>query len=513
MIKKWLPGLIGLSSLALLGRIAGFIREILMASKFGANSTTDAYLTTLILFDLSIAANTAIISATLSYLSRPNQLGKSYEKSLTKISVYAALAGILISFISFPFVDWILPHLLGTKYPAINVFGNSVKLLMILFSAVISCGILSAVLQLKGKLSIPGGLTIFLNGFSILSLVFLSGKLEIISIPAGLLIGTILFYVFQFVLTSKNSTPDYPEASIEILPWIISIALVFGNLLLPSVVTLFERYFAFGMSEGTYSHYSYAIKLGLLPLTIFGYAISTSLLPIQTKFIRENNSDEFDRITIYAFLIGLISAAILVTIIFIFAQPIVKILYEHGKFISIDTIATASVLRIYSLGLFPFLINPILANVFYSFNRTKRLILIGSITAGLNLLLIMISMHFIPGSIAFAVAAVLAGWINMIVSIIYINRKIKNLINTKLGSSGIMIVVITFFYSITGYIVFNYFLSENSISLLRPAEIIPKTILGTLFTIIVTITTLGIIVKKNYPELFLFIKKLGSNRK
>ncbi len=510
MIKKWLPGLIGLSSLALLGRIAGFIREILMASKFGANSSTDAYLTTLILFDLSIAANTAIISATLSYLSQPGRSGKSYEKSLKKISVYVIFAGVTISFISFPFVDWILPHLLGTKYLAINVFGNSVKLLLILFSIVIPCGILSAVLQLKGKISIPGGLTIFLNGFSIIGLIFLSTELGIISIPAGLLIGTILFYIFQFVLSSKNYEKGNQETSLEIFPWIISISLVFINLLLPSIVTLFERYFAFGMIEGTYSHYSYAIKLGLLPLTIFGYAISTSLLPIQTKFIRENNSDEFDRITNYAFLIALISASVLITIIFTFAQPIVKILYEHGKFLPADTSATASVLRIYSLGLFPFLINPILANVFYSFGKTKFLILIGSITTALNILLIILSMQIIAGSIAFATAAVLAGWIYMLVSVIYINAKVKKIFNRKFILSGIIIIPVTLLISFVCYFIFNYLFNEASIYHLKPSEIIIRTLSGILITLIVIIFALGIVVKNIFPELISLIKKVGS---
>jgi putative peptidoglycan lipid II flippase len=508
MLKKWLPGLLGLGGLALLGRVAGFLREVLMASKFGATSVTDAYLTTLILFDLAIAANISIISGTLSYLSGSDNQGKSYSKSLLKLSWISLFVGLAFAFLLFPVVDLIIPYMFDYKQYATQIIISSTKILLVLISFVISCGILSVNIQLKGKLSVPGGLTIFVNGFSILSMFFLSGKFGIISIPIGLIAGIILFFVFQYRLASVKEEYSIHKTDINYIPWLLSTLLVFANLSLPNITSMFERYFALGMIEGTFSHYSYAIKLGLLPLTIFGYAVSTSLLPIQTRYLQENDEESFKKITSYGLLISIVAAGLLISVIFILANPIVKIIYEHGNFTFNDTISTATTLRVYSLGLFPFMISPVLANVFYAKKQTRLLVIIGIISILINVFLLILFTRIIPGSTSLAMAAVISGWINLFLGITILSIKKEFFLNQTNLLTYALILFITIIICLAAYGIFNSILSSNDlIALSKKTTILLFAVISLLISTCYLIFT-WLAIQKGSPEVFLIIKKL-----
>src|ERR1035437_8780570 len=115
MIKKWLPGLIGLSIFALLGRLLGFLREILMASKFGANDITDAYLTTLLLFDIAMAANASIIAGTLSFSSEVKDL-KHFSKTLFLLGLKVFIIISILALLYYPFAAKLIP-LVFSKSP------------------------------------------------------------------------------------------------------------------------------------------------------------------------------------------------------------------------------------------------------------------------------------------------------------------------------------------------------------------------------------------------------------
>jgi len=93
----------------------------------------------------------------------------------------------------------------------------------------------------------------------------------------------------------------------------------------------------------------------------------------QKEFIQEQNYSGFNKSIAYGLIISLFSSGLLVIIFYVFAEPIVKIIFEHGIFSSHDSNTTASTLRIYSLGSFPFLILPIITNVYYSLRMTLNL--------------------------------------------------------------------------------------------------------------------------------------------
>ena len=153
MLKKWLPSLIGLSALALVGRLLGFTREILMASKFGATEITDAYLTTLLLFDIAIAANSSILSGTLSYSTEIKDL-KSFSKSLFNTGIKAFITVFVLAIIFYPLAGWLVPLIFSKSSAAVQIVIETSRLLIILAAFLVAAGVFSALLQLKGDITI-----------------------------------------------------------------------------------------------------------------------------------------------------------------------------------------------------------------------------------------------------------------------------------------------------------------------------------------------------------------------
>jgi len=424
MLKKWLPGFIGLSALALFGRLLGLIREVLMASKFGANEITDAYLTTLLLFDIAIAANSSILSGTLSYSTRVKNL-VDFSKLLLKVGLKVFGIILLIALAFYPFADKLIPLIFSKSAATTQIIIDASRLLLFLTAFLVASGVFSALLQMKGKITNPGRLVIFLNVTSIIFLIFFSKYLGIISLPLGLFLGGVLFFIYQILLiqkTEKEISENFVRGKFNILGWSAVILLVFGNSLLPSISGLIERYFAYSFAEGTFSHYQYAIKIILLPLTIISFAISTSLLPIQTKFINEENEKEFLNATNNGILFSVATSSFFVLLFYTLSEPIIQLIYQHGHFTLHDSAETSRALRIMSVGLIPFLLNPVLANIFYSLRTVKILIAINLFFIVIQTAILFFLSKIFTGIETLTLTWAIIGWVNNCALIFYLER-------------------------------------------------------------------------------------------
>lgn len=433
MLKKWLPSLIGLSLLAMTGRLLGFIREILMAAKFGATETTDAYLTSLIIFDIAVAANTAVIAGTLSHFGgnlHGSNLHRLYKLGLKIFGIFFAASLIL-----FPAFNFIVPLIFERSGEVQSIIVYSLQLLLLLSAFLIVSGIFSALLQANGNVTNPGRLIIFLNVSSVASLLAFGGVFGILSIPSGLLAGGVLFFVYQIFLikklTDENKTEHIEENNTPIFPWLISILLIFGNLLMPSVSGLIERYFAYSSTEGTFSHYLYSQKIMMLPLTILSYAISFSLLPFQTKLAAEKKMDEFFSVTNNGIFVSILTSCLFVIIFYTLSDNIVQIIYEHGKFQTSDSIETSYALQIISLGMIPFLITPVTANIFYSLKRINVLILINLFFTVVLFFTLTFFVANYSGIEALSISWVIVTWLNTITQFVYLFAKGKILFDKE----------------------------------------------------------------------------------
>ncbi|MBI1937984.1 MAG: hypothetical protein HYS25_07645 [Ignavibacteriales bacterium] len=506
MLKKWLPSLIGLSLFAMTGRLLGFVREILMAAKFGATETTDAYLTSLIIFDIAVAANTSVIAGTLSHLGgnlHGSNLHRLYKSGLKIFGIFFAASLIL-----FPAFNFSIPLIFERSGEVQSIIVYSLQLFLFLSVFLIVSGIFSALLQANGNVTNPGRLIIFLNVFSVASLLAFGGVFGILSIPAGLLAGGLLFFIYQIFLikklTNENKTEQIEAAGYSMLPWLVSILLIFGNLLMPSVSGLVERYFAYSFTEGTFSHYLYSQKIMMLPLTILSYAISFSLLPFQTKLAAEKNMKEFFRVTNNGIIISILTSCLFALIFFALSGEIVRIIYEHGSFHAHDRVETSYALQIISLGMIPFLITPVTANIFYSFKRIKVLILINLFFVVLQFFTLTFFAKNYSGIEALTFSWVTVTWLNTITQFVYLFVKRKILFEKEdvYRIAGVLLLTLLL-------IIFteNVFSGEQNIDTALPEVLLSFVLKAGTLTIIFS-SFVSALFFKRIKNIFSSIKKL-----
>jgi len=70
------------------------------------------------------------------------------------------------------------------------------------------------------------------------------------------------------------------------------------------------------------------------------------------------------------------------------AEPIIRLIFEHGAFTATDTRATAQALSLYAVGLFAYSSNKVLVPAFYALDKTRYPVIASFIAIGTNLILI-----------------------------------------------------------------------------------------------------------------------------
>jgi putative peptidoglycan lipid II flippase len=69
------------------------------------------------------------------------------------------------------------------------------------------------------------------------------------------------------------------------------------------------------------------------------------------------------------------------------AEPIVSVLFQHGRFTPYEAVQTAAALRFYAIGLCGYAALKVLVNAFYAIDRRKTPMMVSFGAVGLNLLL------------------------------------------------------------------------------------------------------------------------------
>ncbi|MGH8023535.1 MAG: murein biosynthesis integral membrane protein MurJ [Limisphaerales bacterium] len=172
---------------------------------------------------------------------------------------------------------------------------------------------------------------------------------------------------------------------IRMVPGTIGLAAFQINVALVQLIGFF-------VATGVVSSFNGAVRLMELPQGIFGISLATYLLPALSGLAAEKKYPEF-RATLRHGLstlvfMNLISSVLLVVL----AEPIVRLLYEHGKFTETSTLRVAGALEYLAPGLVMFSTVNILARAFYALGdtRTPMKISIACLTLNLAIAIILL---------------------------------------------------------------------------------------------------------------------------
>jgi len=366
------------SSMTMISRILGFIRDMLFARIFGINAGTDAFFVAFKIpnFMRRLFAEGAFSQAFVPVLSDYKEQGSRQALKLFIDRTAGTLALILllvtiIGVIAAPIlITLFAPGFIGEgkQYDlAVQMLRITFPYLFFISSVAFAGGILNS----HGKFAVPAFTPVFLNLCMIATAIWLSPRMEdpIVALAWGVFAAGIVQLLFQFpALYQLGLLPKlklgFKDPGVKrilklMLPAIFGVSVTQINLLLDTLIASF-------LAAGSVSWLYYSDRLVEFPLGIFGIALASVILPSLSRNHAADDPVEFSRSLDWALrlvlLIGLPASAGLL----ILAEPMLSTLFQYEEFSVNDVQSAGKSLMAYSLGLLGFILVKILVPGFTS---------------------------------------------------------------------------------------------------------------------------------------------------
>jgi putative peptidoglycan lipid II flippase len=252
-------------------------------------------------------------------------------------------------------------------------------------------------LNAKNVFGVPAMASSFFNLGSIISGVLLGywldpnfGPRALLGSAIGTLIGGSLQFAVQLPALKRIGYVFHPD-----FQWRDKGVRAILRLMGPSVVAasttqvnvLVNSVFASKLGDGPTFWLSAAFRLMQMPLGIFGVALGTVALPLLARMAATGNMvsfrSELSRGMRLAFLMTIPSTIGLMML----AEPIMSVIYQHGRFDARQAGEAAGALRFYAIGLSGYAALKVLVNAFYALDRRKTPMFVSFSAVALNLLL------------------------------------------------------------------------------------------------------------------------------
>jgi len=385
-------------------RVLGLIREQVFAGMFGAGYAIDAFVVAFripnLLRDLFAegALSAAFVTVFPDYST--NRGTEATWRLAGNVLVFFAL---VISALTLAGLYWTEPivNLLAPDFS--RVAGKTeltVQLTRIMFPFLLFvslAAVVMGILNTKGRFFVPAMSSTFFNLGSIvggLSLAWLFprfGQPAIAGMAWGTLIGGALQLLmqlptlrrvgFQLRLNCNPLDPGLRRILLLMLPATIGMSATQINIFI-------NTNFAASCVEGSVSWLNYAFRLVQLPIGVFGVALSIAVMPVLAKQAAEKDlaslKQTFTSSLVLVFALAVPASAGLMFL----AEPIIRVIFEHGAFTATDTVQTAAALTFYAYGLFAYAAIKVTVPVFYAIGNTKYPVIGSFLGVAVNILII-----------------------------------------------------------------------------------------------------------------------------
>jgi len=436
----------GIVSLAVMGsRLLGLVREQVFAALFGVGMHSDAFIAAFRIPNLlrDLFAEGALSAAFVSTFS--HRIVTEGERAAWRLA-NLVFNGLLLVLTGVTLLGILLaPQIVGLiarGFEAIpGKMALTIEMTRLMFPFIIlvaMAAVAMGILNSKDRFGIPASASTFFNLGSILGGVGLAylldpsfGSRAIIGWAIGTLIGGALQFVIQVPSLYRVGFRYEPIVSFrdegvrQILrlmgPAVIGAAAVQVNVF---VNTNFASY----LGDGPVSWLNYAFRLMQFPIGVFGVAIGMATLPAVSRAAARGDLAEFRR-TLAASL-GLVFFLCVPSAcgLAVLGEPIIRVIYERGRFTPFDTEQTAAALAFYAIGLAGYAAIKVLAPAFYALNDARTPMRISLISIATNYTFnALLVRHLGFGHRGLALSTSLVALFNFVALFVLMRRKIGRL--------------------------------------------------------------------------------------
>lgn len=458
-----------LSSMTLLSRITGYLRDAVIAAFLGASLYSDAFFVAFRIPNMfrrlfgEGALTPAVVPVVTELIKKDKKEKEEGIKSI--IGVYVFVVGLItiLGIISSPFLVKLMAYGFLKNH---HIYELTVNLTMLMFPYLFFISIVAiymGILNASHHFFAPSFSPVLLNISMIFSLL-IAGKylgLPVYALSFGVLVGGLFQLCFQIPYLKKNHLPYLPIFSFKtkavkdvfylLIPSVFGLAITQINIFVDTIVASF-------LKPGTVSYLYYADRLLELPIGIFTVSFASALLPAVSSKANEDDKDgvvnDFNK-TLKNCLFFIFPAMIFLIVL---GRPSLSILFKRKAFDSVAEWGTYKALLGYTLGLPFFTFNRLITPLFYAYKKTKESVRAGFFAMLVNVVMDIALMSF--GEFGLSLATSLSAIVNALLLFHFYRKKLfslkfsKNLPNlTKMFLSAVFAGLLTFF--ITQFISFD----------------------------------------------------------
>ncbi|MBN1858492.1 murein biosynthesis integral membrane protein MurJ [Candidatus Bipolaricaulota bacterium] len=399
-------------------RIFGLFRDATIASQFGATAAYDAFIVAFFVPHMlrQLLAEGALSASlvplyTEARLQRQDENGfiSSVLSWLLVLFPVLVLTGVFLA-------PYYVPFLASGFDP--QTLGIAIRMTQMLFPFIAFVGIasvFSALLHAHQRFAVASLAPIMFNVGMILGAVFLwrwfPGQPVYGLALGGLLgaIGQLLVELPAARLTGYKFRPSFWPLHPQIHRLMRLMVPAAAALLVAQLNMLVDNKLASHLAAGSISSLQYAMRLFQLPLGVVAVSVASALFPRLSAARTLEDDSRFRSLFRNGFSTSLALLLPATTGLVLLAPPIIGLLFEHGAFLASDTAQTASVLRLYAVGILPYGWVYLLTRTCYAKQQSALPLIASTAAVAVNIALdlLLVGSFGVQG---LALATALAGW-------------------------------------------------------------------------------------------------------
>ena len=395
-------------------KLLGQAREMMVASSFGTGGVADAFIAAtqipLNFFDLILGA--AIASTFVPVFNeyyekdgveKANRFSNNFVGVITVLSVVISVLGVLFS-------GTVVGIMTSFESPETSKLASD--LLKIMFPSMIFTAIAYAyagVLQSFGQFNAPAAMSVVSNAVSIFYLLVFKNRFGITGLAVSMLIGWIMQLVLLIPFLVKHKYKFGLRINFKD-PGMIKVYKLAVPILLSSWVqplnVMFNTKLASYIDRGV-SVINYANRLYLIIASVFTVAVTNMILPELSRLYVSDEKEEAGKVIGNSLKATSLFILPVMALFIVFSVPIVRIIYQDGKFDEVSVRLTASALMCYSTGMIGFAWQEVLNKSFYSMQESKIPLQTAILAIAINVV-VSLSLFTFAGVAGLAIAAAIS---------------------------------------------------------------------------------------------------------
>ncbi|CAN7500323.1 murein biosynthesis integral membrane protein MurJ [Massilia sp. LjRoot122] len=401
--------LAAISSMTMVSRVTGLLRESLFAAAFGASYFTDAFNIAFRLPNLlrrlfaEGAFSQAFVPILTEYKTKHGQEAtKTLVDHVATVLIWATILTSIAGILAAPVLIYWIGGGLQDEPEAFDAAVVMTRMMFPYIACMAFVALASGILNTWRQFKIPAFTPVLLNISFIFAAVVLSDYFAqpIYAMAVGVCIGGLLQVAIQIPPLLKlgmlprlslNPLVGLRDSGVHRMlgkmgPAVFAVAAAQISLLINTTIAAWQ-------GPGAVSALQYADRLMELPTALLGVALGTILLPGLAKANTDGDTTEYSSLLDWGlrltFLLAIPSAVGMATL----AEPMISTLFHYGEFDDADVLKSSRPLMAYAAGLLGFILVKTLAPAFFARQEVRTPV---KIAVGVLVVTQLLNIVFVP---------------------------------------------------------------------------------------------------------------------